>query len=79
MSPEIKFSSKTLDQVNKKSGLYTKLKESKTYKKETDTISLFIARAIRESFLEYAKAHGCKEDKLELEWNRFNKFLKKRL
>jgi hypothetical protein len=68
-----------------RTGIYTKLREAelritnKQLKQAIHSLNESVTLIVRQSFLEYATAHSCPKDKLELEWNRFNKFLQKSL
>ena len=82
--PTIKFDKKTLDKVRSRKGVYSaKPKQSTLFttndiKEIEQRLQPILTQLIKDAFIKYAKAHGCKPENLELEWNRFNSFLQKK-
>lgn len=83
--PKLLFDEKEIEKYQSRTGIYTKLKEAelritnKQLKQAIHSLNESVTLIVRQAFLEYATAHSCPKDKLELEWNRFNKFLQKSL
>lgn len=75
------ISKSELDKLNKKQGVYSSLSKPVNPKGKTKLeLEVYtLSRVIKNAFLEYATAHGCKAENLELEWKRFGKILQRYL
>lgn len=74
------ISKKELEKVKNKQGVYSSLnKPTVELKKVTLGEVYTLSRVIKNAFLEYATAHGCKAEMLDKEWKRFEKILKRYL
>lgn len=72
------ISKKELDQYNKKDGVYSTLRKPNQQPLQRFTnLNVVATELIKRAFMEYAKAHGCKPNMLQIEWERFNRHLQK--
>ena len=71
-----------LAKVKSREGLYSQLNrptKPTTAQKEINNLIETVVEIVEKSFKAYARAHGCKPQNIEMEWQRMLKFLKENL